>query len=115
TMGVATGAAIVDTTFTVPASLPIGQYQLAVVANGIASDEVAVTVDTGSGRAQYVLVDRYDNDTGTLWAYVDGQWLAHSIGQGELAGVAQDVFASKHLDVWWNDFELSITRGWKSY
>ena len=53
TMGVATGAAIVDTTFTVPASLPIGQYQLAVVANGIASDEVAVTVDTGSGRAQY--------------------------------------------------------------
>ena len=69
TMGVATGAAIVDTTFTVPASLPIGQYQLAVVANGIASDEVAVTVDTGSGRAQYA-VARYDNGTasGTVTA-----------------------------------------------
>lgn len=115
TMGVATGSAIVDTTFTVPASMPIGQYQLAVVANGIASDEVAVTVDRGSGRAQYVLVDRYDNDTGTLWAYVDSQWLARSIDQGELVGVAQDVFASEHLDVWWNDFEVSITRGWKSY
>ena len=44
TMGVATGAATVSTTFTVPASVPQAGYDLVVAANGIASDPVPVTI-----------------------------------------------------------------------
>ncbi|MGH3616933.1 MAG: Kelch repeat-containing protein [Pseudonocardiaceae bacterium] len=115
TMGVATGSATVSTTFTVSASVPLARYQLSVIANGIASDELTVTVDRGSGRAQYLLVDRYTSGDATLWAYVDGEWLARSISQGELAGIAQDVFVANPVDVSWDNFELNIARGWKSY
>ena len=45
TMGVATGrTTIVTTNFKIPIDLPVGDYQLSVVANGIASAEVAVKV-----------------------------------------------------------------------
>ncbi len=45
TMGVATGqTTIVTTNFKIPIDLPAGDYQLSVVANGIASAEVAVKV-----------------------------------------------------------------------
>jgi hypothetical protein len=44
TMGVATGRRHVHTSFTVPAGLPHGRYDLRVVANGIASREVDVRV-----------------------------------------------------------------------
>jgi hypothetical protein len=115
TMGVATGTATVSTTFTVPATVAPAQYQLSVVANGIVSDEIGVTVDRGTGRAKYLLIDHYANGAGTMWAYVDGEWLARSIAQGELVGVAQDAFAANPVDVWWDNFELSIARGWKSY
>jgi hypothetical protein len=57
-----------------------------VVANGNASDELSVTVDRGSGRAQYLLVNRYASGDTTLWAYVDGEWLARSIAQADVAG-----------------------------
>ena len=61
------------------------------------------------------MVDRYSNGNATLWAYIDGEWLARWIDAGDLAGVAQDLFASSQVDAWWDNFELSITRGWKSY
>ena len=44
TMGIQTGAAIHTTQFTVPASTPLGSYNLCVIANGISSDCVAVAV-----------------------------------------------------------------------
>jgi hypothetical protein len=44
TMAVATGRRRVHTSFTVPAGLPHGRYDLRVVANGIASREVEVRV-----------------------------------------------------------------------
>lgn len=44
TMGVATGAALETTTCTVPAVVPAGSYQLRVIANGIPSNPVSVTV-----------------------------------------------------------------------
>jgi hypothetical protein len=44
TMGVATGAATVSTNFDVPAAAEIGSSSLEVVANGIASDPVTITV-----------------------------------------------------------------------
>ena len=44
TMGVATGARIVSTSFTVPPGAPDGGANLVVVANGIASDPVPVVV-----------------------------------------------------------------------
>ncbi len=47
TMGVATGDAIVSTNIFVPTSVPTGPAELVVIANGIASDPVAVTVDVG--------------------------------------------------------------------
>ena len=44
-MGVATGAAIITTHFTVPAGIELGASQLQVVANGIASNPVNVTIN----------------------------------------------------------------------
>jgi hypothetical protein len=44
TMGVATGAAIHSTQFTVPSGIAVGTYNLSVVANGIPSDPVVVTI-----------------------------------------------------------------------
>jgi hypothetical protein len=44
TMGVATGAKPVSTSFSVPSGIAPGSYRLAVVANAIASAEVSVTV-----------------------------------------------------------------------
>lgn len=49
TMGVATGSATVSTNFDVPSGIPSGSGQLVVVANGIASQAVTVTV-SGSDR-----------------------------------------------------------------
>jgi cellulase/cellobiase CelA1 len=43
-MGFATGSATVQTNFALPANLPAGTYQVAVVANGIASTTVNLTV-----------------------------------------------------------------------
>jgi hypothetical protein len=48
-MGVATGSKIVSTNFDVPSSIPSGAGTLAVIANGIASQAVDVTV-SGSGH-----------------------------------------------------------------
>jgi len=45
TMGVATGTAIVFTNFDVPANMETGDCTLEVVANGIPSASVAVTVN----------------------------------------------------------------------
>jgi hypothetical protein len=44
-MGVATGSALVSTLFDVPASAETGASSLVVVANGIASAPVSVTVN----------------------------------------------------------------------
>jgi hypothetical protein len=44
TLGVATGAAVVSTSVSVPADAPTGSCQLSVVANGIPSDSVTVNV-----------------------------------------------------------------------
>jgi len=44
-MGVATGNAIITTHFTVPVGIELGASQLQVVANGIASNAVSVTIN----------------------------------------------------------------------
>ena len=49
TMGVATGSAIVSTNFDVPAGIETGASTLYVIANGIPSVGVAVTVSSSSG------------------------------------------------------------------
>jgi hypothetical protein len=45
TMGVATGSAIVSTNFDVPATMETGASSLEVVANGIPSSPVSITVN----------------------------------------------------------------------
>lgn len=50
TMGVATGSATVSTNFDVPSNIGSGASKLVVVANGIASQPVSVTVGTRSRR-----------------------------------------------------------------
>ena len=115
TMAVATGSATVSTSLVVPPAVPQGTYALAAVANGIASDEVTVQIDAGSGRAQYLLLDRFAAGDGTLWAYVDGSWRGHAVGQDEFSGVGQDLFAADQVDTWWDNAELTIARGWKTY
>jgi hypothetical protein len=49
-MGVATGALVVTTNAAIPSDLAPGNYNLEVVANGIASQPFAVTVTKGGGR-----------------------------------------------------------------
>jgi len=50
TMAFATGTATVQTNFTLPANLPAGTYQVAAVANGIASAPVDLTVTGNQGN-----------------------------------------------------------------
>jgi hypothetical protein len=45
TMGVATGFSIQSTNFTLPCGIPVGSYNLCVIANGIESDCVPITVE----------------------------------------------------------------------
>ena len=49
-MAVATGATPQTTDFMIPADTPAGQYELAVVANGIASAERTVSITAANGR-----------------------------------------------------------------
>jgi hypothetical protein len=114
TMAVATGSAIVTTTFTVPSTLTLGTYQLCVVANGIASDPVSVTVDAGYGKASYVLVDKYIGGGAVLWAYAGSNWHGRNVADVDLAGIAQDLFAADRVDAWWRAGELTIVRGFKT-
>ncbi|MEU3076859.1 kelch repeat-containing protein [Streptomyces laurentii] len=115
TMGVATGATSVSTIFSVPASLPLGDYRLSAVANGIASDEVAVVVDKGMGQATYIVVDHQFGGNSFIWAYVDGKWYGRSTTPEELAGMAQQVFAATSANAWWSNLTLNGARAWKSY
>jgi hypothetical protein len=48
-MGVATGAAVVDTQISIPSDLAPGPAHLVVIANGVASDPVRLTVKTRGG------------------------------------------------------------------
>jgi hypothetical protein len=52
TMGIATGSTIVSTSFDVPSSIETGASTVVVVANGIPSAAVAVTVGSGGGKTQ---------------------------------------------------------------
>ena len=69
TMGVATGSTAVSTEFDVPSGIPTGASQLVVVANGIPSNPVEVTIDPAALSC-----------TPTLTCQVSGQ------GQGEVGG-----------------------------
>ena len=55
TMGVATGSTLVTTQVTLPASLAGGTYQLVVVANGVPSLAVAISIQGGQRPARVVL------------------------------------------------------------
>jgi hypothetical protein len=114
TMGVATGGKIVSTNVTVPSTLAAGTYQVAVVANGIASSPVTLTVDTGFGTAQYVLIDRYFGGGARLWAYVGGNWHGKDIAAADLAGISEDLFEANRVDCWWSGSDLTVARGWKN-
>jgi hypothetical protein len=114
TMGIGTGAIEVSTTFTVPSTIDQGTYELVVIANGIPSDAVTVTVDAGSGQASYVLVDRYIGGAAVLWAYASGAWHGKDVSDEDLAGIAQDLFAANRVDAYWSGAELTIARGWKN-
>jgi len=114
TMGVATGSKIVSTNVTIPPDLAVGNYEVVVIANGIASNPVAVHVDTGTGQATYLLVDRYFGGGSTLWAYVGGNWYGKDITVADLAGICEDLFHATRVDCWWSGNDLTIVRGWKS-
>ena len=68
TMGVATGSAVVSTNVYVPTSVPTGPWDLVVVANGIASDPVSVTVGT---QDCFFLVDRSTFAQGEIQALIN--------------------------------------------
>jgi hypothetical protein len=57
TLGIATGAAVHSTLVDIPASLPTGSYQLRVIANGIPSDPVNVTI---AAQLPQIVVDLQD-------------------------------------------------------
>ena len=69
TMAVATGAAVVATNFQVPGNVPPGEYELSVVANGVASQSVLVIVAWL----------RFPYEWPLLW-----QWLIGSLADGPL-------------------------------
>jgi hypothetical protein len=114
TMGIGTGALEVSTRFTVPPGIDQGTYDLVVIANGIPSNPLSVSVDTGSGPASYLLVDRYIGGGAVLWAYASGAWHGTDVSDADLAGIAQDLFAANRVDAYWSGTELTIARGWKN-
>jgi hypothetical protein len=114
TMGIGIGAAPVSTTFSVPSTTDQGTYELVVIANGIPSDAISVTVDAGSGQASYLLLDRYIGGGAVLWAYASGAWHGKDVSDEDLAGIAQDLFAANRVDAYWSGAELTIARGWKN-
>jgi hypothetical protein len=72
TMAIATGSSVQSTSFAVPTSVPNGTYDLVVIANGIPSAAVSVSVTT--------LKIPFD------WAAV-WQWLVGSLADGPLWGI----------------------------
>lgn len=68
TMAVATGNASVTTNVTVPLGTPIGQYELVVVANGIASDPVTVKI---AARDCFFTLDRSTFAQGEIEALIN--------------------------------------------
>ena len=68
TMGVATGKTVVSTIVEVPDDVTPGQWDLVVVANGIASDPQAVTIGT---RDCFFLVDRSSYGEGEVQAKIN--------------------------------------------
>ena len=68
TMGVATGNATVSTNIFVPTNVPAGPAIMTVIANGIASDPVSVTVTT---RDSFFLVDRSTFSQGEILALIN--------------------------------------------
>jgi hypothetical protein len=68
TMGVATGSATVTTNITVPNDVQVGQYALAVVANGITSNPVNVNV---VARDCFLIIDRSTYGQGEIQALID--------------------------------------------
>jgi hypothetical protein len=82
-LGVSTGGSVQTTWFQIPEQIPIGSYLLAVIANGIASDERSVVVVPGPGSGgrlpssreldlQYELFWRDLNEVHLLMDYVSG-------------------------------------------
>ena len=67
-MGVATGNTVVSTIVEVPDDVTPGQWDLVVVANGIASDPQAVTIGT---RDCFFLVDRSSYGEGEVQAKIN--------------------------------------------
>jgi Abnormal spindle-like microcephaly-assoc'd, ASPM-SPD-2-Hydin len=66
TLGIATGAAIHSTLIDIPASMPTGNYQMRVIANGIPSDPADVTI---APTLPQIAVDPQDNlNFGTVCA-----------------------------------------------
>ncbi len=57
TLGIATGPAVHSTLVDIPASLPTGSYELRVIANGIPSDPVTVTI---AAQLPQIVVDLQD-------------------------------------------------------
>jgi hypothetical protein len=68
TMGVATGGTTVSTNIAVPGTLGTGPWSLVVIANGIASDPVAVTVGT---EDCFFIVDRSTYAQGEIQALIN--------------------------------------------
>ncbi len=68
TLGIATGAATVSASVQVPAGLEAGEYSMVAVANGIASDPVAVHVAT---RDCFFIVDRSTFGQGEIQALIN--------------------------------------------
>ncbi len=61
TMAFATGAATVQTTFTLPSGIPAGAYQVSVVANGIASPAVNLTLATAQLGTSVSVTDMWES------------------------------------------------------
>jgi hypothetical protein len=88
TMGVATGAHIVHTTMSIPASAPEGTAHLVIVANGIPSDPVEVDVV------------RYDRDLADVDEYAIWHWLIGDLADGPLWVIGPDGRPHPVPDTW---------------
>ena len=126
TMAVATGAQTVSTNFFVPPSVPTGDWQLTVVANGIESAPVAVSVHEGELLASRA-APLYGFAAGRMdvfWKATDGslmdtwwdgkQWQTSKLASGALASDPAPLygFAAGRMDVFWKATDESLMDTW---
>jgi C1A family cysteine protease len=78
------------------------------------SVSVDVAPEKGCGLAKYLMVQKQFGGGVVLWAYVMGSWRYRIVGDAELVGIAQDLFAADKVVACFDGKKLTMVRAIRS-